>query len=455
MRPLISILCLAVATHCWAEDKPLYKAALSTTGNSLVQIPVTSDSPEAKQLVNLGLQHFLLGEAELACSMYQEAVQADSACILAHAGILITTAPGSPIYKEHLSQLNSLLPGALLTPVEEWYLSTLLQYASGDFHGTAAALKERAALYRRDIFTACWDIILNHHAGNNKTSELTGRADALIRRYPENGMVNYCRALLEEHSSSPTNTALTCSRKATKFLSASPVPYLLAGRLQYNSSNPEAAAELFQQALDTATPGSVSHLVARLSHISALISIGNESTRAQAIQEARKIAQNTSSCALNTPAGTLQHWEGKTLLLRLLVLQSSAPAGQAINTAAKACNTEEKDPLYSMKECLVEAIRTRCLAESNRKSIAIRQLSKAEKHYQDLLRAGHDCVQKGGMTAICMQRATQACMAALYRAKIALYPGSKDIWTEHLNEVLNKPQPRFLPPVLPQPNTSR
>jgi hypothetical protein len=80
----------------------------------------------------------------------------------------------------------------------------------------------------------------------------------------------------------------------------------------------------------------------------------------------------------------------------------------------------------------------------------LEQLTKAEKHYQELQRAGEEIKKKGGIYATCVRRAEQVCMAAMYRAKIVLYPSTADIWQSHLNEVLQIPQPRFLPPVLPQ-----
>ena len=453
MRPLNFILCLAVATHCWAEDNILNKQASQSNLNTLVQIPVTSDNPDTKRLVNLGLLHFILGEAEQACSVFLQAVKTDTACILAHAGILMTSAPGSQLYHEHLAYLNKLLPDAVLTPVEEWYLATFLQYTSGDSLGTAAALKERAALYRRDVFAACWDIVLNHYAGREQTAALTARADELIRRSPENGLVHFCKALLEEQALPPGRAALDSSLRASALISDSPVPHLLAGRLHYNSGNLPAAEKFFQQARDTAAPDTEYSITAQLSLVSTCIRIGTRPARIQALQEARKIAQKASSCTLDTPAGTLLHWEGKTTLLRLLVLQESAPAAQAINAATQACKAPESNPLYSLQECLVEAIRTRSLADANRRTAAIQQLAKAEKHYQNLQRAAEEIMQKGGISAICIRRASQACMAALYRAKIALYPSTKDIWEEHLKEVLNAPQPRFLPPVIPQPGS--
>ena len=450
MRSLNFILCLAVATHCWAEDNSLSKQAFSSTENASVHIPVNSEFPEAQKLVNHGLQSSIMGEAELACDSFTKAIQIDPDCILAHVGILMSTPTGSDTYRTHLARLNELIPDAVLTPVEEWYLSTLLQYIGGDLHGTATAFKERSARYRRDSLAACWDIVLNHYAGHESTAELTGRADTLLQRHPENPLMHFCRALLEECSTSPSQQALASSHKAAEALSGSLSARLLAGRLLCNAGHPEEAITQFRKVLAGSSTESEANFIAHLSLVSALVQQDSRNSWVEALKEARKIAQKASSCASATNSGTLLHWEGRTTLLRLLVLQKTPPAGQAINTAAKACNAPEGDPVRMVQDCLVEAIRARSLAETNRKSAALEQLKKAENHFQNLQRAGEEALRQGGIAGICMQRSSQACMAALYRAKIALYPSTADIWKGHLDEVLQKPQPRFLPPVLLQ-----
>lgn len=446
MRPLNFILCLVVATHCWAEDNSLSERTITSAAN----IHVSSEFAEAQKLVNLGLQCSVMGDTEQASTAFQQALQVDSDCILAHAGMLMSTPAGSEAYKTHLAWLTELMPGAVLTPVEEWYLSTLLQYISGDLEGTAVAFKERAARYRRDTFAACWDIVLNHYAAREATEEITRRAELLLQRYPENPLVHFCRALLEECSTPPSERALTCALKASEALPGNPAAHLLAGRLLCNAGRAEEAVVLFMRTLDNTSADSEAYVIAQLSLISALVQQHSRNSWVDALKEARKIAQKATSCALTGNSGVLLHWEGKTALLRLLVLQKTPPAGQAINTAAKACNAPEGDPVRIVQDCLVEAIRARSLAETNRKSAALEQLTKAEKHYQELQRAGEEIKKKGGINATCVRRADQVCTAAMYRAKIALYPSTADIWQSHLNEVLQIPQPRFLPPVLPQ-----
>ena len=314
MRPFNFILCLAVATHCWAEDNSLSGRTIT----SAVNIPVSSEFTEAQNLVNLGLQCSVMGDTEQASTAFQQALQVDSDCILAHVGMLMSTPPGSEAYKTHLAQLNELMPGAVLTPVEEWYLSTLLQYIGGDLHGAATAFKERAARYRRDTLAACWDIVLNHYADKEGTEEITRRAEALLERYPENPLVHFCRAVLEEYSTPPSERALTCALKASEALPGNPSARILGGRLLCNAGRAEDAVVLFRKTLDNTSADSESYVIAQLSLISALVQQHSRNSWVEALKEARKIAQKASSCPLTGNSGVLLHWEGKTALLRLL-----------------------------------------------------------------------------------------------------------------------------------------
>lgn len=442
-----SILCLAVAINCWAEDNISNKTGFASTGNPAVMMAVSSEDADVRRLTSLGFQYLLTGYDDGARICFREATARDGDCMLAHTGMLMVAPAGSDTYRNHLRRLNELLQSTWLTPVEEWYLSTFLLHISGDLHGAAAAFKERAASFRKDTMAACWDIILSHYSGREERSALLSRADSLPQKHPDNGLVHFCRALPEEYESSPSETAKQCASKAAELLPQNPGVQLLAGKLFHNK--PDTALRYFQNVLRLTPENSEVHLATQLSLISAHIASGTRDGKIQALQIARKIAQNTPQNAPECAYALLSHWEARTALLRLLVLQETAPGGHTINTAAEACNAVQGDTLELVQNCLVEAIRTRALADSNRKSAASVQLKKAEEYFERLQRAGEDITRKGGFNSICFKRASQACMGALYRAKISLYPSSRDIWQEHLDEVLSIPQPRLLPPVLP------
>lgn len=446
MKAINSILCLAVATHCWAEDNSYNKDSVFTPEIPCVQISVSSENEHVSRLVNLGLQDVLFGYTERASQYFTQALTLDSDCVLAHACMLVVTPAGSDTYRHHLQELNQLMTASMLNPVEEWYLSTLLQYVSGDLSGAATAFKERAARYRRDTMAACWDIVLNHYARTETAASLINRADKLTASHPENGLVHMCRALTEEYSASPSEKGLRSAQKATELLPENPVAHMLRGRLLALAAAPDKALQQFELAARYSIPSSELHLTARLSQINARIQSGDKKLWIEALQEARKLAQESTDDTPTTDAGILLYWEGRSMLLRMLVLQETPPASQAINMASRTCNAQENTPLEMMQSCLVEAIRARSLAQTDRKSTAARCLANAEKHLQRLQRAGD---LSSSMLRLCHQRALQACTGAILRAKIALYSTTADIWKEQLAELLASPTSRLLPPPLP------
>ena len=454
MRLINSILCLATAMHCWAEDNTLQNPADSSAENPVLSLAVISDNPEVATHLNLGLECCLLNYQEKARYHFRQSLAADDACVMAHVGMLMVHPSGSPEYKEHLQALNALLDTAMLTPVEEWYLSTFLQYIAGDLQGTAAAFKKRAEVYRRDTMAACWDILLNHYAAE-QGGNIVSRADYLLQNHPDNPFALFCRALLDEYSSSPTVEALQAAQKAAESLPGNPVLHLLYGHLLRRSGRLEEAISQYQAARKAAANelefiNTADAVTCRISSLAEASSCWQAGRRIDALRLSFELSKQVNDGA--GEGDILMHWEGRTLPLRLLVLQPTAPAGAAINAAAKACNAPVGTPVRHAQDCLVAAIQTRSLAESKRLSTATQTLLKAEQHLSELYKLSDDMNRAGGLRLTCYNRALQACQGAILRARIALYTDSKDIWQTHLDELLSKPEARFLPPVLPEFN---
>lgn len=452
MKPFVSILCLAIAMHCWAEDNTLHNSTISDTRKPVLQMLVSSSSDIASQLVNLGLEHCLLNYQEKARYYFKKAVEADDQCLLAHVGMLMVHPSGSPEYKQHLARVNDLSETAVLTPIEEWYFATFLQYISGDISGTAAAFRQRAATYRRDTSAACWDILLNHLTAE-QGGNITERANALVRRYPDNAIVHFCRALLDEYSPKPSQEALTSARKVVELLPGNPVAHQLLGHLLRRSGMLEESITEFQNARQCAmqdlccvpTNDAAFYRLASLSEISANWSNGRNM---DALRQCHSLSKQIRTDGAGE-GSILLHWEARTLALRLLVLQPMPPAGAAINAAAKVCNAPAGTPIKHVQDCLVAAIRTRSLADSGRLTVATQTLTKAEEELTELKKCHDEMVRKGGLILTCYRRAEQACTGAIIRARIALYAGSADIWQPHLDELMSQPEPRLMPPVLP------
>lgn len=451
MRLTNSILCLATAMHCWAEDNTLQNQDETSAENPVLRLTVIHEDPEVSRHLNLGLQCCLLNYQEKARYHFQQAIAADDTCVMAHVGMLMIHPSGSPAYKHHLRALNPLLDSAILTPVEEWYLSTFLQYIAGDLQGTAAAFKQRAEVYRRDTMAACWDILLNHYAAE-QGGNILQRANQLTASHQDNPFAFFCRALLEEYAPCPSENAIQSARKAVELLPGNPAAHLLCAHLLRRAGRLEEAILQYQGAQKAASDD-LAHISLPDAAIYRTASLGEVSVSWQA---GKKLDALRRSLALTKEVQNgegegdiIMQWEARTLPLRLLVLQPAAPAGAAINAAAQTCNAPDASPLKHVQNCLVAAIQTRSLAESGRLAIATQTLQKAEKHLAMLQKSADEMSRAGGLLLTCYNRAVSACSGAIFRARAALYTDSKEIWQAHLEEILSRPETRLLPPVLP------
>ena len=453
MKPLNLILCLAGVIPCWAEDNTLSDIPVSIGEKLHISLPFTSENEALKMHLNQGMQACLFDYREKAVYHFNQAIKQDPECVMAHVCHMLLHSSRSPEYRDSLQATNQLLEEAMLTPVEEWYVSTFLQHITGDIQGAAQAFRKRASVYRRDLTAALWDIQLNLYE-EGQGSEVLARADALVERYPDNALVLYCRALLDEKSAIPSEKSLQCAQKAVEIMPGSPAAQQLLGRYLHRSGRLSEAIPHISEALRLYKED-LSHI--HLSHAAGYRT--NQLTEATAFWEAgRKADALKRSLALireipENIAGEgdiLIHWEARTLPLRLLVMQPVAPTGAAINAAAKASNAPHDTPLALVQNCLVAAIQARALADAGRPIIAQQTLTKSEKILSELCKEGDNMIRQGGMTHTCYSRALSACMGATIRARIALYKDSADIWQPHLDTILKETQPRFLPPVLPR-----
>ena len=441
MKAPIFILCLAVATHCWAEDSAIQNKAFSSTEKAPLSIYISTQNPAVQNAINAGLVEFLFQQPEIAYQHFQAAEQGDSGCILAQLGILLCSPSHTPLYREHLARLNQLINDTEITPVEEWYVSTFLQYLNGDLAGAAHAFRNRSATYKRDYMAAAWDIILNHYAGES-TETLIQRADSFLQARPDNLVANYCRAIVEEHQSKPSDNALKCAQKALSMHSGNLTLGVLTGYLLARAGKHSEALQYFHAASQ--------HPIAQLQIPYLHLKAGDTKSRQTAFLAARKVAEKAAALQPQTDYEQLLYWEGHTLLLRMLVLQQTTPSRAAIQTAHSICKAPEGSLLSLTQECLIAAIQARSLADMGRPSISQTTLEKAQSLLERLNREGTQYSDLKGIQRTCYLRAVQACEAAILRARLSLYSESTSIWQPHLEQLLNQQQSHFLPPVLPR-----
>lgn len=453
MKSLNLILCLACVIPCWAGDNTLSDTPVSSAEKLHISLPFTSENEALKMHLNQGMQACLFDYREKAVYHFDQAIKLDPECVMAHVCHMLLHPSQSQEYKDSLQATSQLLEEAMLTPVEEWYVSTFLQHITGDIQGAAQAFRKRASVYRRDLTAALWDIQLNMDE-EGQGSELFARADALVERYPDNALVLYCRALLDEKSAIPSEKSLQSARKAVELMPGSPVAHQLLGRYLHRSGRLSEAIPHISEALrlykEDLTHIDLSHAAGyRTSQLAEVTACWEAGRKADALKRSLALIREIPA-TLAGEGDILMHWEARTLPLRLLVMQPVAPTGAAINAAAKACNSPQNTPLELVQNCLVAALQARALADSGRPIIAQQTLTKSEKLLDKLTREGDNMIHQGGVTHTCYSRALSACMGATTRARIALYKDSVDIWQPRLDAILNRPQPRFLPPVLPR-----
>ena len=453
MKPLNLILCLACVIPCWAEDNTLSDMPVSSAEKLHISFPFTSENEALKMHLNQGMQACLFNYREKAVYHFNQATKLDPESVMARICHMLLHSSRSQEYKDSLQATNQLLEDAMLTPVEEWYVSTFLQHITGDIQGAADAFHKRASVYRRDLTAALWDIQLNlHRAGQG--SDIITRADALAERFPDNPLVHYCRALLDEHSATPSEKGLKCAQKAVELMPGSPAAHQLLGHLlgrsgRHNEAIPHISEALRLYKADLShieTSHAAGYRTSQLAEASAYWEAGN---KADALKRSLALIREIPG-TIAGEGDILLHWEARTLPLRLLVMQPVAPTGAAINAAAKACNAPQNTPLELIQNCLVAGIQARALADSGRPIIAQQTLTKSEKILDELCKETDNMIQQGGVTHTCYSRALSACMGATIRARIALYKDSADIWQPRLDTILNRRQTRFLPPVLPR-----
>lgn len=453
MKLTFTILCLASLIPCWAEDNNLSGMLFATSENALVSLPVSSENEAFKWHLNQGLQNCILGYREKTVYHFNQAIATEPDNVLAHVCKMLVYSSNSEEYRESLQVSRKLLGDAILTPLEEWYVSTFLQRIAGDMHGAAKAFTERAATYRRDFMAGCFDVYLNAYM-QEQGGNIISRAETLIERNPDNPLAYYLRALLEERSSTPSQRALECAGKAAELFPESPCTHLLLGHLQRRSGLQEPALSSFSRARELflsdsgIIPLSEATLY-RTSSLSEICAYWETGQKSEALKRCLSLTKEVSA-SMDGEGDILMNWEARTLPLRLLVLQPVAPSSAAIKAATKACNAPQNSTIELVQNCLVAAIQARALADAGRPSLAQQTLNKASHHFDKLSALSDTMIKQGGVSHTCFSRSLRACTGAILRAKVALYTDSTSIWQPHLDELLAQPEIRFLPPVLPR-----
>lgn len=430
-----------------------------------IQLPLATNSEEAQQAMQAGMLDLMLGWEESARLYFERAVEADDMCSLAYVGLLMTE-PDPQKRAARLSELSeriNTLPG---TPVEVFYLSTFLKLIGNNQVGAAEDFCKRAERYRRDVFSACWGILLLHCADlgydeEGKPLRLQQRAlnlaSALYAAHPDNPLVCFVRAYVEESAPRVSNEALTAASKASELLPEHPLPAHLLGHLLYRTGRPEEAVPHFMQAVKTATGRRIPEwessvlMTSRLYVSTAMWSAGMDQ-KALATRRALN-AMPLDREHLHAPAVILHHWEASTLPLRVLVKRPEVPTAGAIAAASKAATASPalpgNDPILHVRDCLRAALYARLRAAQGDAQFATHSLKLAEEALREFEQTREETLSNGVHYITPWMRALEACQVALSVARAEFYKHTSDIWQESARRAV-RPVTLMLPPVIPE-----
>ncbi|MDO5472322.1 MAG: hypothetical protein Q4F35_03200 [Akkermansia sp.] len=457
------LICSVAATTLLAAAEPT--AAPAPSPAPIVQLPLATNNVAANQFMQAGMVDLLLGWEESARVHFEKAVVADEMCSLAYVGLMMTE-PDVQKRAESLAALSERISTLPTTPVEAFYLSTFLKLIGNDHLGAAEDFCRRAERFRRDTFSACWGILLLHSADlgydeQGKPLRLQERAlelaEKLYAQYPENALVCFVRAYVEEAAPVVSEKALQAAMKAVELLPEHPIPAHLLGHLYYRSGQAEKSIPHFIKAVQAATGKGIPEwesavlMTSRLYVSTAMWSAGMDS-RALATRRAMN-AMPLDREHLHAPAVILQRWEAATLPLRVLVMRPDTPTPGEITAAAKAAEVKPAlpgdDPVLLVRDCLRAALYARLRAAKKDAEYAARSLKLAEDALHRYEQTREATLAAGVHYITPWMRALEACQIAINIAKAEFYAQTSEIWRENAHRAV-RPVTLMLPPVIPQ-----
>ncbi len=439
-------------------------------------ITMATDDAAVKNSTQLGLRDLLMGWDEMARCHFSAAVAADPDCALAWGGLMMTEGATAEVRDALERTLAEDVPA---TPQETALVSTWLRLARGEYHGAGEEFAERASRYRQDVLSTCWAIRLLHDgyeevgekplANQKRALEY---AQALYERKPQDAMVAFMRAWVEESAPVPSETALQAACFAAERLPEHPAAQLLYGHLLYRKGQLDEAIKYVHEAaswagearknvphgtISTETKSSQSleywplEIRAKLYESTLLWLKGSlkESLVLQA--ELLKAANAVAEPFTQSPGAAMLLYEVHSLPLRLLMLNPKLPSDAQVKAATKAAQcsykVEKGHPMEELRDCLRFCVVARQLAAKGRREQALRCIKSAEGCTQRLNQALFD-QQWNAHTLSSLTRAHEACHLALLAARAAAYEKTSDIWLESL-EKSRRRATLLMPPVLP------
>lgn len=434
-----------------------------------LNLPLATTNPQVAQLVEAGMVDLLLGWEESARRHFIAAIAAGvepgSESMLAHCGVIMSV-PDARLKEENRVSLVEQIDATPATPVEQFYLSAFLKLISREFDAAALDFESRAKRYRADAFSAAWAIMLLHCADvgydlNGKVNRLQAQALKLAQQayaeHPENPLICYVRAYIEESAPQVSEEALQAASKALELLPGHPMPYLLMGHLLYRSERAGEAVPYFRKAAELAGKAGIEPEQERLKMTALLY----ESTALwSSYQDEAALATRRAMNAvkldagmLATPVMVLRRWEANTLPLRILIRREVAPTVVEIRAASNAATPSPalpgEDAVLVVRDCLRAALYARARMKTADRQNAQKSLALAQQKLNEFEGTQDAVFAQGAEFVTPWYRALEACKLAVLVASSEVYPDPDEFWKKVASGAM-RPGTMLLPPPVPE-----
>lgn len=456
------------------EDKPAVAVTAVPEGAQEIKypaldLPLATVSPEVARSVEAGMIDLLLGWEESACRHFIAAIAAgaepDAESMLAHCGVIIAV-PDARLKEENRAELEAKIDTIPATPVEQFYLSTFLKLISREHIGAAEDFATRAERYRADAFSAAWAIMLLHCADigydiKGNTNHYQKRALELAQQayavHPQNPLICYVRAYIEESAPQVSQEALQAASEALKQLPGHPMPYLLMGHLLYRSERAAEAVPYFRKAAELASmaeiePGQERLKMTALLYESTALWSSYQDEAALASRRAMN-AEKVDASMLGTPVMVLRRWEANTLPLRILIRREVPPTVMEIRAAVKAATPSPAlpgdDAVLVARDCLRAALYARARVKTGDSNSAQKSLVLAQEKLAEFDDTQESVFAQGAEFITPWYRALEACKIAVLVAGSEVYPDPDEFWKKVAGGAM-RPGTMLLPPPVPE-----
>lgn len=456
------------------------QSSLSTSVRQpcFVDIPQIHDNAQATQLTNAALQELLLGDHDEAHRLLELSLEEEPRSILSHAAILATRqVTDSGEQQQHLQSIQRCIAeGSMLTPAEEAIIPWLLDLSRGENAAALTKIQAHTQRFRNDDFARCWEILLLHYASNgydilgNSSPEQTHAeisAHILYTAKPDNALVCYIRALVEEGCPTPSPEACDAAKKSAQLLPGHPLPLQLCAHLLFRTGHYSAALEYLKEAASCTeqhlpvegrageTKSSERWILIKLYESSVLSTLHLEKQALALRRMLNAIPLATDEPTKRLPYQLLLRWEAHTLPLRVLFtsrmrLTTSRikAATQAATLAPDTClSSGEYHALNASRDCLEAALLSIVYARANNPAKAQEYLKLAETHKKKLQDLAPTSAPSPLLSRY-LARQLEACAVAVIRAKSELHPEQDDVWQDAIRDATRAPSV-LMPPVIP------